>query len=64
VRFDASQWRQALRFRDSLRADPGLLDAYAALKKELAARYPDDRARYTAGKTSFIEGVVGVEDFQ
>jgi GrpB-like predicted nucleotidyltransferase (UPF0157 family) len=53
-----------LRFRDSLRADAKLRDAYAALKRELAARYPTDRPRYTAEKTAFIEGVVGMDESQ
>lgn len=59
VPFDGPTWRRALRFRDSLRSDGTLRDAYAALKRELAARYPNDRPRYTAGKTAFIESVVG-----
>ena len=33
-------------------------DRGAALKRELASRYPSDRPRYTAEKSAFIEGVV------
>ena len=59
VRFDGAEWHQALRFRDRLRSSIELRKAYSALKKELAAKYPTNRPRYTAEKTSFIEAVVG-----
>jgi GrpB-like predicted nucleotidyltransferase (UPF0157 family) len=47
-----------LRFRDALRADPELAAAYAALKRGLAERMPDDREGYTAAKTAFVTRVV------
>ena len=43
-----------LRFRDLLRADPELREAYGRLKLELAERYRDDRLAYTDAKTAFI----------
>ncbi|MBA3670712.1 MAG: GrpB family protein [Gemmatimonadaceae bacterium] len=58
VQFDGSSWRDALRFRDRLRTDATQRQAYAAVKLELATRYPTDRPRYTAEKGAFIEGVV------
>lgn len=58
VAFGGSHWRRYLGFRDALRADNSLRDAYAALKHELAARYPYDREAYIDGKTSFVENVV------
>jgi GrpB-like predicted nucleotidyltransferase (UPF0157 family) len=60
VQFDGPSWHEALRFRDRLRADAKLRDAYATLKRELAARFPADRPRYTAEKSAFIEQVVGM----
>ncbi len=51
-------WQSYLGFRDALRADAALRDNYAALKHELAARYPPDRERYIEGKTSFVDAVV------
>lgn len=51
-------WRDHLAFRDALRADPALRDAYAALKSDLAARHPRDREAYTDGKTAFVRRVV------
>lgn len=47
-----------LAFRDALRADPELARAYGELKHDLAARFPEDPASYTEGKTAFITGVV------
>ena len=47
-------WTSHLRFRDHLRAHPGEATAYAALKRELAARHGHDRSRYTEMKSTFI----------
>ena len=54
-------WQRYLGFRDALRADVTLRDAYAALKHELAARYPHDREAYIEGKTTFVESVVDAQ---
>jgi GrpB-like predicted nucleotidyltransferase (UPF0157 family) len=51
-------WRQELRFRDLLRADPALASEYARLKHALAARHPRDRLAYAAGKQPFIEAAL------
>lgn len=51
-------WQRYLGFRDALRADAALRDAYATLKRELAARYPRDREAYIEGKAAFVEAVV------
>ncbi len=40
--------------RDFLRAHPREADTYAALKRELAARHPQDRRAYIAGKNDFV----------
>jgi histidine triad (HIT) family protein len=50
----AEELRRHVAFRDALRADPGLRERYAALKRSLAAQFPDDRNAYTDGKTAFI----------
>jgi len=47
--------REHLAFRDLLRADSSLRDAYGALKRQLAARYPDDRPAYIEAKGPFIQ---------
>ena len=49
-----------LRFRDHLRANPGLAAEYAALKRALAERFRDDREAYTEAKTAFIKSAEAV----
>jgi GrpB-like predicted nucleotidyltransferase (UPF0157 family) len=51
-------WTEHLTFRDALRAQPALRDAYARLKQELAARYPRDRAAYIEGKGPFVREIL------
>jgi GrpB-like predicted nucleotidyltransferase (UPF0157 family) len=58
VEWGGEHWRRYLDFRDALRADPALRDAYAELKRSLAARYPGDREAYIANKTEFVESVL------
>jgi GrpB-like predicted nucleotidyltransferase (UPF0157 family) len=43
-----------LALRDALRADPELAAAYAALKRDLAELYRDDRDSYAENKSAFI----------
>ena len=50
--------RRRLIFRDYLRAHKDVAAAYAALKQQLAAKFPNDGDRYTAEKRDFIETVV------
>jgi GrpB-like predicted nucleotidyltransferase (UPF0157 family) len=47
-------WRDHLTFRNRLRADNALRDAYAALKLDLAVKFPRDREAYIEGKGSFV----------
>jgi GrpB-like predicted nucleotidyltransferase (UPF0157 family) len=54
VEAGTDQWHRWLCFRDALRADQVTRDAYAALKRSLAARFPLDRPSYLAGKAEFI----------
>jgi GrpB-like predicted nucleotidyltransferase (UPF0157 family) len=56
---DSRFWLDQVTFRDRLRADNTLRDAYAALKGDLATRFPRDRESYIAGKASFVNGVLG-----
>lgn len=58
VEHGGQAWRECLAFRDRLRADPAKARSYEALKLELAAKYPDDRAAYTAGKSAFVAKVL------
>ena len=51
-------WRDHLLFRDHLRANPDVAAEYAALKQELAKRYPFDRESYIEGKTEFVQRIL------
>lgn len=51
-------------FRDRLRSDPAVAADYVALKRELAARYRDDRPAYTDAKTDFIESTLATRGQQ
>jgi GrpB-like predicted nucleotidyltransferase (UPF0157 family) len=56
------RYAEELAFRDILRADPEVAGAYAALKRELADRFPEDREAYTEAKTGFIrEALAGAD---
>jgi GrpB-like predicted nucleotidyltransferase (UPF0157 family) len=57
-----SEHMRHLRFRDYLRSHPEARDGYSALKKELAARFRNDREAYTEAKTNFIEDVLRRQD--
>ena len=55
---DSPFWRDHLTFRNRLRADVTLRDAYAALKHELAARFPRDREAYIEAKGAFVNDIL------
>jgi GrpB-like predicted nucleotidyltransferase (UPF0157 family) len=55
---DGPFWRDHLTFRDRLRTDIALRDAYAKLKQDLAARFPRDRESYIEAKGSFVRDVL------
>jgi GrpB-like predicted nucleotidyltransferase (UPF0157 family) len=50
--------KNELLLRDWLIQNPEVARAYEALKVELAAAYGNDMPRYTAGKSSFLRGVI------
>lgn len=51
-------WKDRIEFRNRLRSDPALADAYACLKRDLARMYMNDRDSYTDGKQPFVEMVL------
>ncbi len=55
---DMPHWGQQLAFRNALRADPVLVERYAVLKMDLAARHADDREAYTDAKAAFVHAVL------
>jgi GrpB-like predicted nucleotidyltransferase (UPF0157 family) len=58
VEHDGEKWRDYLKFRERLVSVPGLARDYEALKCNLASVHQADRAGYTAGKNTFIRGVL------
>jgi GrpB-like predicted nucleotidyltransferase (UPF0157 family) len=58
VTTDDPQWIRYLAFRDRLRADPHARTEYQQLKQQLAREFPTDRVAYTAGKETFIQGLL------
>ena len=50
-------WDRLL-FRDYLRAHPDEARRYEAVKRDLAARFPDDREAYTDGKAGYVSEVM------
>jgi GrpB-like predicted nucleotidyltransferase (UPF0157 family) len=55
---DSLFWRDHLTFRNRLRADKALRDAYAELKHDLAARFPRDREAYIEAKGPFVNDIL------
>lgn len=45
-------------FRDHLRTHPDIAEAYASLKREVAARYANDLLGYTDAKSELVERVL------
>ena len=52
-----AEWQRRIRFRDTLRADPGLARDYEQLKLRAAAR-TDDWTEYTGMKKAFVHRVL------
>lgn len=52
------QYARWLALRDLMRGDAAARDRYAAAKRELAERHPDDRPAYTEGKTGIIRALL------
>lgn len=52
------QWRNYLRFRDTLRQNAAVRERYAELKRHLALEFRNDRKAYTNAKNDFIRKVL------
>lgn len=53
-----TEYQRHMAFRNYLRAHPSEADAYAARKRELAAKFRDDREAYNNAKREFVEGIL------
>lgn len=58
LEFGSAQWRDQLRFRDLLRADPALAAEYGAEKQRLAQAFAARRKDYQQAKDALIEGLL------
>ena len=58
MQHDHPELHKLLLFRDALRNDAALRQAYAALKDRLAARHHMDRDAYTDAKSDFVRSVL------
>jgi GrpB-like predicted nucleotidyltransferase (UPF0157 family) len=58
VEYGGAKWTNHLCFRDRLRNDPELAQAYERLKEELSRKFSDSRAKYHDAKSKFIIEVV------
>jgi GrpB-like predicted nucleotidyltransferase (UPF0157 family) len=58
MRHDHPELHRLLLFRDALRNDPALRQAYAALKDRLATQHRLDRDAYTDAKSDFVQSVL------
>jgi len=55
---DNAEYCRHVTFRDYLRNHSDEAQRYEALKRDLAARFPDDRAAYSAGKAEFVQAAL------
>ena len=62
VTCDDPQWANYLQFRNRLRADNALRDAYGALKHRLKDDFAHNRRGYTEAKGPFVRRVLGEGD--
>jgi GrpB-like predicted nucleotidyltransferase (UPF0157 family) len=58
MQHDHPELHSLLLFRDVLRSDPVLRQAYVALKDQLAAQHRTDRNAYSDGKSEFVQSVL------
>lgn len=58
IPFQSPLWNERLQFRDLLLTNQDIANEYSDLKRELAARYKEDRETYTQMKWPFIQRVL------
>ena len=55
VKWNGTEWKNYIRFRDYLNANGDVALQYQKLKEELESKYADDRVAYTNGKQEMID---------
>ena len=63
VEYRGAKWANHLFFRDRLRNDPDLAQAYERLKEELSRTFSNSHAKYHDAKSKFIDEVVAAQQF-
>ncbi len=58
VEYQSALWREALKFRDAVRAGAALAQEYEVLKIRSSKKHAGRRADYTASKAAFIRSVL------
>lgn len=58
VRPNDAEYQPHIAFRDHLRAHSRQADAYAVLKRKLAAKFGEDREAYNNAKREFVESIL------
>ncbi len=58
IPYQSPLWKERIQFRNILLTDQEVANKYAALKKELAVRYKEDREAYTEMKWPFIQRIL------
>lgn len=56
--FEGEIWDNHILFRDYLINNPQKIEEYQTLKELLADKYPNDRIKYTDGKSNFIQNII------
>ena len=58
IQYDHPNLRALIVFRDALRQDGSLREAYVSLKEDLARKHQSDRNAYSNAKTEFVQSVL------
>ncbi|RXK17486.1 GrpB family protein [Macrococcus sp. DPC7161] len=58
VNLNNQKWNDLIKFRDRLKLNDELRDAYMDLKEVLSEKYSEDRPKYTEEKEAFIKRVI------
>ena len=59
VKWNGTEWKNYIHFRDYLNANENMALQYAKLKEKLESKYADDRVAYTKGKQNMINKILG-----
>ena len=57
VKWNGTEWKKYIHFRDYLNANENVALQYENLKKEMQSKYADDRVAYMKGKQNMINKI-------